>query len=186
MVLLSAAIVFAGLGFISMSGSDADAAASGSSSPTTTAQGGSGGTARAADASRQTQSATGTTAPTGAGDTGSAAATSTRPPATTGAAGSVGDAEAKRTPVRVYNNSTVEGLAGDTASTLESDGWSIAHVGNYNDGEVPTSAVYYGDGPGEKAAAQKVGAELGLPVQPRFDGIMTASPGVIVIVTADN
>ncbi|WP_182346598.1 LytR C-terminal domain-containing protein [Tomitella gaofuii] len=195
MVLLSAAIVFAGLGFLSMSGSDADAAASGSSAPTTAAQGGSGGTARAADAARQTRSAArGTTAePTGtaaesttapeSGTTGAAATTTQA--AAAGAAGNVSDAEAKRTPVRVYNNSTVEGLAGDTAGTLESEGWSVAHVGNYNDGEVPRSAVYYGDGAGEKAAAQKVGAELGLPVEPRFPGIMSASPGVIVIVTAD-
>ncbi|WP_200175488.1 LytR C-terminal domain-containing protein [Tomitella cavernea] len=194
MVLLSAAIVFAGLGFISMSGSDAAASGSSSSattSPTAAPQDGSGGASRAADASRHTQSAaTGTTADStgsaesGTAESGSAAATTTQA-AATAAAGNVSDAEAKRTPVRVYNNSTVEGLAGDTAGTLESEGWSVAHVGNYNDGEVPRSAVYYGDGAGEKAAAQKVGAELGLPVEPRFAGIVSASPGVIVIVTAD-
>src|SRR5699024_11699122 len=57
MVLLSAAIVFAGLGFISMSGSDTDASAAGTSSSGAPQEGsgGSDSTARAADATSRTE-----------------------------------------------------------------------------------------------------------------------------------
>ncbi len=188
MVLLSAAIVFAGLGFLSLSGSDTDAAAAGTSS-SGAPQDGSGGSARAADAASRTEDGTaGATTPASASaQPGSSRTTSSAAAPTSGsdAAGGASDAQAKQMPVRVYNNSTVEGLAGNTASTLETDGWSIDHVGNYNEGEVPHSAVYYGDARGEKAAAQKVASELGLPAEPRFAGISDASPGVIVILTAD-
>lgn len=175
MVLLSAAIVFAGLGFLSLSGSDADAATA--AATTTTA-------APAKGASSATTAAAPAAAATSAAPTTAAAAQ----PTTTAAATTASDAEAaalqQSTPVRVYNNSTVEGLAGDTAATLRSDGWTVAHVGNYDEGEVPHSAVFYGPGTDEKAAAEEVGAQLGLPVEPRFAGISDATPGVIVILTA--
>lgn len=188
MVLLSAAIVFAGLGFISMSGSDTDASAAGTSSSGAPQEGsgGSDSTARAADATSRTedrQARATTPASTQSATSGTSAPATTTPGSPD--RGQASAAQAKQSPVRVYNNSTVEGLAGDTAATLESDGWNIDHVGNYNEGEVPHSAVYYSDAQGEKAAAQKVAAELGLPAEPRFDGISDASPGVIVILTAD-
>src|SRR5699024_10482460 len=107
------------------------------------------------------------------------------PTTTTGSARSGTASAARSAPVRVYNNGTVEGLAHDTAAELATDGWSIEKIANYDSGAVPHSAVYYGDAPGEEAAAEKVGAQLGIPVEPRFDGIVDASPGVIVILTAD-
>ena len=89
------------------------------------------------------------------------------------------------TPVRVFNNSTVSGLAAQTAATLKSNGWSISETGNYSSGNVPQTTVFYNTGSAsEKRAAQEIAAELGIPAEPRFAGISTASPGVIVIVTS--
>lgn len=182
MVLLSAAIVFAGLGFISLSdsgdGSSASAAEPSSSAQTTSAGSASGSGESAAAAGASSAAAPSTT---------SASSSSTRSadPSDARSGASLPEVQAGQAPIRVYNNSTVNGLASDTASTLETDGWSIGEVANYDGGAVPRSAVYYGDDPGSKAAAEKIGEELGFPVEPRFDGIDDASPGVIVILTAD-
>lgn len=88
-------------------------------------------------------------------------------------------------PVRVFNNSTVSGLAAQTAATLTSSGWSITETGNYSSGNVPKTTAFYDAGSAsEKRAAQEIATELGIPAEPRFAGISSASPGVIVIVTA--
>ena len=50
---------------------------------------------------------------------------------------------------------------------------------------IPTSTVYYRPGTGEQAAAQEIGRAFGLRVEPRFSGIQSATPGVIVIVTKE-
>lgn len=88
-------------------------------------------------------------------------------------------------PVRVLNNSTVSGLAAETAGTLESDGWTVAETGNYSSGTIATTTVYYSaNSATEKQAAQQIAATLGIDAEQRFSGITTASPGVIVIVTS--
>ncbi|MGW0045210.1 LytR C-terminal domain-containing protein [Rhodococcus sp. NPDC003348] len=87
--------------------------------------------------------------------------------------------------VRVFNNSTVSGLAAETAGTLESDGWTVSETGNYSSGNVAkTTAFYSANSATEKQAAQQIAAELGITAEQRFAGIATASPGVIVIVTS--
>ncbi len=87
-------------------------------------------------------------------------------------------------PVRVFNNSTVSGLAAQTANELTSGGWNVSETGNYSYGQIQTTTVYYGSSASEKAAAQAIAAELGVKAEPRFAGIESASPGVIVIVTS--
>lgn len=90
---------------------------------------------------------------------------------------------AARAPVRVYNNSLVTGLADRAAEDFRGGGWSVDEIGNYSTGTIPTSTVYYQ--PGEEAAAEALGGQFGLRVQPRFAGLKQASEGLIVIVTKD-
>lgn len=88
-------------------------------------------------------------------------------------------------PVRVYNNSTVKGLAADASDDLRALGWDVVETGNYSDGVVPASTVYYRPGTDEEALARSLAKTFGMRVEPRFDGIADASPGVIMIVTQD-
>ncbi len=112
-------------------------------------------------------------APTPSRDTGAAKA----------AAGGKGGAE--RAELRVYNNSTIKGLAARAADDFRSGGWPVVEVGNYSGGRIWTSTVYYQPGTGQQGAAGALGEEFDLRVEPRFVGIRDAAPGVIVIVTND-
>jgi hypothetical protein len=87
--------------------------------------------------------------------------------------------------VRVYNNGTIRGLAARVARELTAGGWTVSEVGNYAQGTIPTSTVYYQEGTGQRAAAEALGAQFRMRVEPRFPGIANASPGLIVIVTND-
>jgi hypothetical protein len=99
--------------------------------------------------------------------------------------GSGGSAAVVRAPVRVYNNSTITGLASRAADDFRNAGWPVEKVANYPSGTIPTSTVYYRPGTNEQAAAQAIAGEFGLRVEPRFEGLNEASPGLIVIVTND-
>lgn len=90
-------------------------------------------------------------------------------------------------PVQVFNNSNVTGLAGRTGEALRESGFAVGDVANLpsNRGVVSESTVYYGNGPGERQAAEAVGAQLGIPALPRPADLATGTPGVIVIVTQD-
>jgi hypothetical protein len=87
--------------------------------------------------------------------------------------------------VRVYNNSTIRGLAARAAQDLSAAGWTVVEVGNYPWGIIPTTTVYYQEGTDQRAAAEAIAAEFGMRAEPRFSGIAQASPGIIVIVTND-
>lgn len=173
MVLIALAILFAGLGAASLGGSDSDEVATEASSTTTTS------VAAAPAAARTTTAAPTTTAAEPTTATSTATATST-----TSSAATTSARVDKSVPVRVFNNSTVSGLAAQTADELTSGGWNISETGNYSYGQIQTTTVYYGSSASEKAAAQAIAAELGVKAEPRFDGIQSASPGVIVIVTS--
>jgi hypothetical protein len=86
-------------------------------------------------------------------------------------------------PVRVLNNSTITGLADRAAGDMRAKGWNVVEVGNYPNGIIPVSTVYFRPGTDEEPAADAVASELGIRSQPRFDGIEQASPGLIVIAT---
>ena len=103
--------------------------------------------------------------------------------AATGAAGT--DSSAGRSPLRVYNNSTVTGLAARAAGDFRNAGWTVSEIGGFPGADLPTSTVYYRPGTNEEAAAQEIGRTFGLRVEPRFAAIEQASPGVIVIVTKE-
>lgn len=171
MVLIALAILFAGLGAASLGGSDSDETATEASATTTTS-------APAAPAAARTTTAAPTTT---AAEPTSKTSTAT---STTSASATTSARVDKSVPVRVFNNSTVSGLAAQTANELTSGGWNVSETGNYSYGQIQTTTVYYGSSASEKAAAQAIAAELGVKAEPRFDGIQSASPGVIVIVTS--
>ncbi|NIJ10263.1 hypothetical protein FHU38_000607 [Saccharomonospora amisosensis] len=126
-------------------------------------------------------------APTSEGEsTGkpSAPATSSSPP-DGGDKGGDDQASTRDVPVRVYNNSTVHGLASRAGDDLRSAGWKVVETGNYSGGIIPTTTVYYREGTDEKAAATVLASQFGIRAEPRFHGIADSSPGLIVIVTRD-
>jgi len=139
---------------------------------------------------------TGTASPTGtAGSTSSTStATPTGAPSSTGApvapppiitpGAGPGTGEPTRGAVRVYNNSTIRGLAARAAQDMRAVGWSVREVGNYSGGTIPTTTVYYDDESG-RSAADALGENFGMRIEPRFEGIRDATPGLIVIVTND-
>ena len=90
-----------------------------------------------------------------------------------------------RAPLRVYNNSLIQGLAAQAKSDFESAGWTVTAISGYGEGVVDHSTAYFRPGTSEEAAAQELGREFGLRVEPRFPGIAQSSEGVIVIVTQD-
>lgn len=162
MLLIALAIVFAGVGAFSLSGSGGDESSSAAAASTTAAA------AATPTAANSIASAAGT---------GSAAATS-------GAATTSGAAGAdKSVPVRVLNNSDVQGLAARTAEKLTGAGWTVAETGNYGATTISKTTVYYGNSSSEKAAAEAVASALGTTAEPRFAGIANSAAGVIVIVT---
>jgi hypothetical protein len=115
------------------------------------------------------------------------AAPGTAPPAAAGDASAPvgGESSASKGEVRVYNNSTIHGLAARAARDLAAAGWTVVEVGNYPWGTIPTTTVYYQEGTPEQAAAEEIGAQFGMRVEPRFAGIARAKPGLIIIVTRD-
>ncbi|NLU83148.1 LytR C-terminal domain-containing protein [Rhodococcus sp. HNM0569] len=162
MVLIAFAIVFAGLGFASMGGDDED-------------------TASSAQTSSQTSSAAAiTTAQRTASGTAGAAQATSGTQTTSGAAASGAAADV---PVGVYNNSSVAGLAAETASTLTSAGWEVAETGNFTAVALARTTVYYGTDPAQQAAAEKIAADLGdARVAPRIDGLPGTPDSIVVVV----
>ncbi|MFD8494103.1 LytR C-terminal domain-containing protein [Amycolatopsis sp. NPDC059657] len=90
---------------------------------------------------------------------------------------------AKWVTVRVYNNSTIHGLAARAAEDFKAAGWNVAEVSNYSSGIIPATTAYYRPGTDEETAAKALAAEFGMRAEARFEGIQQSSPGVIVIVT---
>ncbi len=171
MLLIALAIVFAGVGAFSLSGSGGGDAAS---APSTTAA----GTSAASPAAVAAPNPTTAAASTAGATTTSGAATSSGATTTSGAAG-----PDKSTPIHVFNNSDVQGLAARTAEKLTGAGWNVADTGNYGATSITQTTVYYGNSSAEKAAAEEVASVLGTTAQPRFAGIANSPSGVIVIVT---
>jgi LytR cell envelope-related transcriptional attenuator len=87
--------------------------------------------------------------------------------------------------VRVYNNSNVKGLADRAASDFRGNGWNVVAVDNYPGGIISITTVYFRPGTDEDVEAHNLAKEFGLRVEPRFEGIKDAAPGIIVIVTRE-
>jgi type IV secretory pathway VirB10-like protein len=87
--------------------------------------------------------------------------------------------------VRVLNNSFIEKLADRAADDFKAGGYNVTEVGNYSGGKIAVPTVYFRPGTDEEADARALGKDFGMRVEPRFDGIKDATPGIIVIVTKD-
>lgn len=87
--------------------------------------------------------------------------------------------------VRVYNNSTIKGLAHRAADDFRAAGYDVPEAGNYPWGKIPTTTVYYRPGTPEQADAEQIAAQFGAVAQPRFPGLQDATPGIIAIITDD-
>jgi type IV secretory pathway VirB10-like protein len=125
--------------------------------------------------SSETSPPAGTTAPTTSTNPGATTTDTPPPPVTT----------TPKVPVRIYNNSTTQGLAARASDDVVSAGWEVAEKGNYSQGTIWTTTVYFRPGTDEEASARELARLLNARVEPRFDGIQNAQPGIIVIVTND-
>ncbi|MFD0207198.1 MULTISPECIES: LytR C-terminal domain-containing protein [Saccharothrix] len=184
--LLGVAVIALVIGLVSLftGGTDDDPPAAQSTPPSTTTS----GTSETSDGS-QTPSgeptapssemsppAGTTTAPTTSADPGGTTTTETPPPPVS---------TTPKLPVRIYNNSTTQGLAARASGDVEQAGWQVAERGNYSQGTIWTTTVYFRPGTDEEASARELARVLNARVEPRFDGIQSAQPGIIVIVTND-
>jgi predicted lipid-binding transport protein (Tim44 family) len=91
-----------------------------------------------------------------------------------------------KSPVFVYNVSTVTGLAASTAQQLKDAGWNAeAKQDSLDPAPAVTGVtVYFTDAPGEKSSAEEVAKLLKAPApQERVPELKELQPGVIVIVT---
>ncbi|WP_328406833.1 LytR C-terminal domain-containing protein [Nocardia sp. NBC_00403] len=173
MVLIALAIVFAGLGAMSLSSSDTDSAGESEAvSPASQVQATS-VVVRTSAATSTSEAATTTVTPTT-----TKPPTTTTPPTTTPALG-------RAVPVRVLNNGLIAGLASRTASELSASGWNVVEVGNYPGENVAKTTVFYGNTPGEREAAVAIAAELGATAVPRSTGAGDSGSGVTVVVTGN-
>lgn len=102
----------------------------------------------------------------------------TRPPARPSTAPVV------RAPLTVLNNSTIVGLAGESAARFRAAGWSIAAVGGIQ-GRYRYTTVYYG--PGQLEAAQALVRQFpGIKViDSRANAPELPGTGLTVVVTKD-
>jgi LytR cell envelope-related transcriptional attenuator len=178
MTLFGLAAVALVIGLLTLLGGNGDGVAE--PTPTTTSQPGSTGDkpppSSETATSKPSDSGAPTTTTTPPGETSPPA----RPP------GGDGNGEpGKSEPVRVYNNSTISGLANQAADDLRAVGWNVVEVGNYPSGTIPTTTVYYRPGTAEQEAAEDIADDFGMRVEKRFTGLNVYPSGVIVIVTND-
>lgn len=178
MVLIALAIVFGGLGAMSLSKSDSDGSEPSSTSSSAVAAAPQAPTKTSAPAAPAPPTTPAGAAPTSAPVTSTAAPS--LPPTTTSTAAAVNHS----VPVRVLNNSMIAGLAAKTASELGADGWTNVSTGNFPGENIPKTTVYYGNSPGEKEAALAIASELGASAEPKGSGF-TDQSGVVVIVTGN-
>ena len=167
MVLIALAIVFAGLGAMSLSSADSESSDN--------AEGAATSSTSALAAPRATTGAAVAPTTAAAGSTTTTAVV----PTTTAAAG--GDVD-RSAPIRILNNSMVAGLASTTAGDLTARGWTNTSTGNYAATTLAATTVYYGSAPGDEATAAAVASDIGATTAPMIPGLGDGS-GVVVVVT---
>lgn len=178
MVLIALAIVFGGLGAMSLSTSDADSSGAGPSESVTSTASKPVPQVPAGTTAPKTSDAAPSSTPAAASSPAATTPSTTAPATTTGAA-------LKAVPVTVLNNSMIVGLAGKTAGQLTAEGWNVVETGNYPGANIPKTTVYYGNSPGDKEAGQAIAQQLGITAESKSSGLGESAPGVTVIVTGN-
>ena len=93
------------------------------------------------------------------------------------AAGAGRPSSVRAWPLRVYNNSLIQGLAARAAKpTSAAAGWTVAEIGGYPGATIPHEHRLLPPGTAEQTAAQEIGRAFGLRVEPRFAGIAVRQP----------
>ena len=180
LALLGLAAIALIIGLISVFGSNGN----GTAEPTPTSSSGPGSTSEQPPSSSGTSTSKPPSSSSGAPTTTTGPGESSSPPAPP--PGGDGNGEPGKTEqVRVYNNSTIPGLASQAADDLRAVGWNVVEVGNYSGGTIPTTTVYYRPGTAEQEAAEDIADDFGMRVERRFTGIEDFPTGVVVIVTND-
>ena len=83
----------------------------------------------------------------------------------------------------MYNISSKEGVAKNTADQLTAAGFKVTKFDNLPGiPDVTATTVYYTDAEGEHATADAVGQKLQAPVEARIPALAAQPPGVIVLV----
>lgn len=96
----------------------------------------------------------------------------------------VGPPPIQRPPLTVLNNSTISGLAADSAARFRAAGWTIADIGSIR-GRYRHSTVYYGPGQLEAARAlvRQFPAVTVIEARSRYPNL--PGDGLTVVVTRD-
>ncbi|MER6663727.1 LytR C-terminal domain-containing protein [Amycolatopsis japonica] len=186
LALVGVAVIAAVIGGITLTsgGGDSDTATSPGTTPTS-----SDGATQPSSPAPGSPSAS--TPPASSSAPPSSAPASSAPPSSqpgqTGQPGQPGgdqQASHKWVTVRVYNNSTIQGLAEQAAKDFRASGWNVSEVKGYP-GRLPETVAYFRPGTDEEAAAKALALEFGFRAEPRFKEIENIGPGVIVILTKD-
>lgn len=87
--------------------------------------------------------------------------------------------------VRVFNNSTISGLAHRAAQDFKHAGYHVPVEDNYARSRIPTTTFYYRAGTDEEKLAKEIAAYFGARAEPRIPQIEHLDDGIIAIVTND-
>jgi hypothetical protein len=68
----------------------------------------------------------------------------------------------KSQPVAVFNGTVTSGLAGRVGATVQSDGWVLGEVANWQGSPQQQSVIFYSDA-AHRANAEALGALLNIP-----------------------
>ncbi|MGH3726593.1 MAG: LytR C-terminal domain-containing protein [Mycobacterium sp.] len=107
---------------------------------------------------------------------------STAASATAAAPKSTTPPPAPKPEVRVYNTTSVTGLAQGAADQVTGAGWKVTDVTNLPMPDVNVTTVFFGKAAGEEEAAHEIAKLLGVQAAPRPPEIAEQPPGVVVAV----
>lgn len=192
MILLAIAVLFIAWGIFMLSrgagtsGTDTQAAATTTSASAEAGAGtgaGAGATSAASDAQPSGEQSTAQQSET---NTAVASSAVTQQQETNNSGASDNSAQGGKVPVRVLNNSMVQGLGQRVADQVRNQEFTVSEVGNYSESTFPSSVVYYTPGKGdEEKTARSLAESLGITAAPRDAQAERLPAGVVLVITQD-